>query len=275
MPRVKVEDNVELHYEIHGEGIPLIFVNGLTTTLESWNYQIPAFKNNYSVVVYDSRGQGRSDKPATGYSCEHHTRDLKVLIDHLGIKKAHLTGLSFGAFIVLNFAASYPDNTGVIVVSDSTSEAYPLIHQILTGWNEAQNMGGLDLRFEVSLPWLYSENFIKNNPRKIRIFKHAFKKNDINAISRLTMESIENKVTDRLSLITAPALLVVGEEDILTPPRYSWRLKEKIPHAEIMVIEECGHVPPIEKPERFNAVVREFLLKHDHHIRENPGYSVI
>lgn len=263
MPRVKVEENIQLHCEIHGSGIPIVFINGLTTSLESWNYQIPVFSKEYKVILYDCRGQGQSDKPDSGYSGEHHTRDLKALMKHLDIPRAHLIGLSFGAFIALNFAATYPDHTGALAISDTASEAYPLIHKILTGWTEAQNYGGLELRFDVSLPWLYSEMFIKNNPRKIRIFKEAFKKNDENAIEKLTIESLFNTITDRLSEIHAPTLLIVGQEDILTPLRYTIRLKEKIPHAEILIIEDCGHVPPIEKPAQFNKVVMDFLKAHD------------
>lgn len=264
MPRARVAENIELHYETHGSGCPVIFINGLTTTLESWNYQIKPFSSRYRVIVYDFRGQGRSDKPETGYSCDLHTADLKVLMEHLEIKRAHIIGLSFGAFVAMNFAALHPENTGALAVSDTTSEAYPLIYHILSGWTDAQNCGGLELRFEVSLPWLYSEGFIQKNRRKIKIFKEAFKRLDGRSMEKLTVENLQNTVTDKLPLILAPTLLLVGEQDILTPLRYTLKLKEKISQSEISVIEECGHVAPIEKPEQFNRIVLDFLQRHDH-----------
>lgn len=271
MPRARISDSLELYYEIHGSGPPVIFINGLTTTLESWSYQIRQFRKRHTVVAYDCRGQGQSGKPGHDYSGAAHTADLKTLMDQIGIARAHVIGLSFGGYIALNLAATYPDRVGSIVVSDSASEAYPLVEKILTGWAEAQDIGGLDLRFDVSLPWLYSEAFIKNNPRKLRIFKEVFKKNDLDAIRSLTLDSLNHRITERLQEITAPTLLIAGKEDLLTPPRHVKRLKEKIPSAKLKIIEDCGHVPPIEKPLKFNRIVMSFLRKHNHLVSSGPS----
>jgi 3-oxoadipate enol-lactonase len=271
MPRAKIDELLELYYEHYGDGPPVVFVNGLTATLESWYYQVPSFRKKYSVIVYDCRGQGRSDKPPSGYTGDHHTRDLKALLDYLEIPKFHLIGHSFGGFVAMNFAINYPEMVGALVISDSTSEAKPLIEKILIGWVEAQRHGGLDLRFDVSLPWLYSDAFIKKNQRKIRLFKEAFRKNSIEAAEKLTLESLNNMATDRLSLISSPTLLLQGEEDILTPLRYARQLRESIPGAQIAVIEKSGHVPPIENHAEFNRVALEFIARHDHLVPRCPS----
>jgi len=263
MPRASVEESLELYYELHGRGNPVIMINGLTSTVESWRYQVPAFSERYQVLVYDCRGQGRSDKPSSGYTGQHHTADLLALTSHLQLGKAHVVGHSFGAYIALNYAIEYPDKVRSLVVSDTAGEAYPLIEKILRSWVDAQEHGGLDLRFDISLPWLYAESFIGSNPRKIRLFREAFRKNDLNAVRGLTLESLENDATPRLREIKAPTLLVLGEEDILTPFRYAEKLLEQIPDARLSVIKGCGHVPPIEKHREFNQIVLEFLGEND------------
>jgi 3-oxoadipate enol-lactonase len=263
MPRASVEESLELYYELHGRGNPVILINGLTSTVESWRYQVPAFSERYQVLIYDCRGQGRSDKPSCGYTGQHHTADLLALTSNLHLGKAHVVGHSFGAYIALNYAIEYPEKVRSLVVSDTAGEAYPLIEKILRSWVDAQEHGGLDLRFDISLPWLYAESFIGSNPRKIRLFREAFRKNDLNAVRGLTLESLENDATPRLREIKAPTLLVLGEEDILTPFRYAEKLLEQIPDARLSVIKGCGHVPPIEKHREFNQIVLEFLGEND------------
>lgn len=259
MPKVKVENELELYYEVYGNGIPVVFINGLNSSLESWYHQIPLLNNGYKKILYDCRGQGRSDKPKSGYSGGHHTRDLKSMLSHLKISRAHLVGHSFGGFIALNYAISYPDDIITVTVSNSTSEASPLIEKILMSWVEAQKCGGLDLRFDISLPWLYSEEFIKNNPKKIRLFKSAFKKNDLDAVKNITMESLQNNATGRLNEINAPTLIIVGEDDILTPLKHSINIKRLIKNSRLCIIKECGHVPPVEKPQEFSRLILDFL----------------
>lgn len=263
MPRASVEESVELYYELHGQGNPVIFINGLTSSIESWSYQIAAFRSKYQVLVYDCRGQGRSDKPATGYTGQHLTSDLLALTSHLNLGRSHIIGHSFGGYIALNYAIEHPENVRSVVISDTTSEAHPLIEKILRSWVDAQDYGGLDLRFDISLPWLYAESFIGSNPRKIKLFKEAFRKNDLNALKGLTLESLENDATPRLNMLKAPILLVLGDEDILTPYRYTRKLLDQIPHAGFALIKGCGHVPPIEKHREFNRIVLDFLNKHD------------
>jgi 3-oxoadipate enol-lactonase len=264
MPRIRVNHTVELYYELHGTGKPVIFINGLTSSLETWYYQVPLFKKKYSVLVYDCRGQGRSDKPPGGYTGEHHTEDLLNLMDRLAMEKAHIVGHSFGGYVAMNFALTHRGRVGALVVSDSTSEANPLVEKILNGWVKAQDSGGMDLRFDISLPWLYAESYITENPKKIALFRKAFRKNDFQATRNITLESLSNNNTHKLKEIEAPMLLIVGDEDKLTPPRYSAIIKERVANSQMHTLGECGHVSPIEKPQEFNALVSEFLGRHDH-----------
>jgi len=262
MPRVRMHDSVELYYESHGSGSPVVFINGLTSSLETWYYQVSFFSAKFRVILYDCRGQGRSDKPAGGYTGEHHTEDLLCLLDRLEIRKAHLIGHSFGGYVAMNFALTHKSRVGALIIADSASEANSLLQRILSGWVKAQDSGGMDLRFDISLPWLYSESYIRKNPKKIMLFRKAFRKNDFHSTRSITLESLANNNTDRLHEIKAPVLLIVGEEDMLTPPRYSRFILERVRSARLHVIDECGHVPPIEKPDEFNAHARGFLEEH-------------
>ncbi|MDQ7822299.1 MAG: alpha/beta fold hydrolase [Candidatus Eremiobacteraeota bacterium] len=263
MPILAVSDTLGIYYETHGAGTPLVFINGLTSSLECWSNQVTVFSARYRVIVYDCRGQGRSGKPSEGYTGYEHMTDLMAILDHLSIDKAHLVGHSFGGYIALYLAAHFPGRVRSLVVSDTTTEAHPLLEKTMLSWIEAQDKGDLDLRFDVALPWLYSNSFIKHHDRKINIFKKVFRRNDREALKSNTIESLKYNATVNLQEVKSPLLLIVGEEDLLTPPRYAQRIHHAVQGSKLKVIEDCGHVPPIEKPLQFNEALLSFLSLHD------------
>ena len=114
MPGIKV-NSININYETDGSGPAVVFINGLTMTLAGWAYQIQPFSKSYSLLRYDCRGQGGSEKPLEPYTQEMHAEDLNALLTSLGIEKAHIVGLSNGGMIAQHFALKYPEKTGAIV----------------------------------------------------------------------------------------------------------------------------------------------------------------
>jgi len=263
MPRVKI-DTIEIQYEISGYGPPVVFINGLTMDLNGWLLQVDAFSKEYRMVRYDCRGQGDSDKPESEYSQELHADDLACLLEKLEIPRAHLVGLSNGGMIAQHFALRYPEKTGALVLVDACSHADTLLKLIVTSWIEAAEAGGSGLRYDVTLPYLFSEDFMSKNLDRILAMKEMnMARNPVKAIVNLSRASMRHDLRDRVSEITAPTLILSGEEDILIPLRYSRMLREKIKNSTLVTLKNCGHVPPIEKPEEFNRIAIKFLKEHD------------
>lgn len=263
MPRAKI-DSIEIQYEISGYGPPVVFINGLTMDLNGWLLQIDAFSKKYRMVRYDCRGQGDSDKPDSEYTQELHADDLAGLLEKLEIPRAHLVGLSNGGMIAQHFALRYPEKTGALVLVDACSHVDTLLKLIVMSWIESAEAGGSGLRYDVALPYLFSEGFMSMNLDRILAMKEMnLARNPVKAVVNLSKASMRHDLKDRVSEITAPTLILAGEEDILIPLRYARMLREKIKNSTLVTLKNCGHAPPIEKPDEFNRIVMNFLKNHD------------
>jgi len=263
MPRIKIND-ISLNYEIDGKGPAVVFINGLTMDVNGWFFQVSHFSERYKVLRYDCRGQGQSDKPDMEYSQEMHADDLKKLMDRIGIQKAHVIGLSNGGMIAQHFAVKYPEKVGALVLVDTCSYIDVMLELILKSWIKATELGGSELRYDVALPALFAEGFVKKNLDNIMALREiSIKNNPPKAVINLANACLKHNINNRISGIKAPTLIIVGEEDILIPPKYSRILHEKIKGSKLVIMKECGHVPPIEKPEEFNRTALGFLKEHD------------
>ena len=263
MPLTEI-NSININYELEGRGPVVVFINGLTMTTAGWAYQMKPFTDCYSVLRYDCRGQGASDKPSEEYSQEIHTEDLYQLLRALDINRAHIIGLSNGGMIAQHFALKYPEMTGALVLVDTCSYVGKLLELTVLSWIRATEIGGNDLRYDVLLPQVFSESFIENNEELIKAMKEFSSEiNTTEAVINLAKASMNHDLRDHVSEIKSPTLIIAGEEDILIPIKYSRVLNEQIENSELVIIKDCAHVPPIEKPEEFNSIVLDFLHKYD------------
>lgn len=263
MPRVKV-NSINLNYELEGNGSTVVFINGLTMDVNGWYFQVQEFSKRHKVLRYDCRGQGTSDKPDMEYSQFMHAQDLRDLMNKLDIEKAHVVGLSNGGMIAQHFAINFPDKVGALVLADTCSYIGTLLDLIITLWIRAAQIGGSEFRYDVSIPFVFSEDFIKKNKEALLQMKIlSSETNPPNAIINLAKACLKHNTTHRLSEIKAPTLIIVGGEDTLIPVKYSKLLNEGIRGSSLVIIEGSGHVPSIEKPDEFNRIVLDFLREND------------
>jgi 3-oxoadipate enol-lactonase len=263
MPRIKI-NGISLNYELNGSGPAVVFINGLTMDVNGWYLQVQPFSERYTVLRYDCRGQGQSDKPDAEYSQEMHADDLRSLIDKIGIQKTHVVGISNGGMIAQHFTLKYPEKVGALVLVDTCSYIDTLLEMIIKVWIKATEIGGSEFRYDVALPLLFAESFIKKNLELILSMKEiSVKNNPPRPIINLAKGCLKHNVDNRIGEIKSPTLIIVGEEDILIPIKYSKILNEKIKGSRLVIIKDCGHVPILEKPEEFNEIVLSFLKDHD------------
>jgi pimeloyl-ACP methyl ester carboxylesterase len=135
---------------------------------------------------------------------------------------------------------------------------------IIKVWIKATELGGSEFRYDIALPVILGESYIKNNLEAIMAMREQnIKINPPKPIINLAKGSLKHNINDRISEIKAPTLIIVGEEDILIPQKYSRILNERIKGSKLVIIKDCGHIPPIEKPEEFNKIVLDFLKDYD------------
>ncbi|MEX2542340.1 MAG: alpha/beta fold hydrolase [Trueperaceae bacterium] len=266
MPRLEVAASVELHYRLAGVASEeaVVFINGLTMDSSAWREVEAEFVDGFATVRYDCRGQGESDKPAGPYSPRQHASDLIVLLDALELERVHLVGLSNGGLISLiaagELATSAPDRILSVTTIDSFARVDTMLRTVLKSWRAALDSGGAALRFDVATPWVWGHSFLSEHATELAGFREVAAQADREAIGYL-IDGLADSADERESLraYRGPLLAVVGEEDLLTPLRYSHEILEWARHGTLVTVGKAGHAAPVERPEAVAPLVRNFI----------------
>jgi 3-oxoadipate enol-lactonase len=256
-------NGVELYHEWHGpEGAPqVVFVNGLLTDTASWAPHLPFFTDRYRCLLYDCRGQGRSSKPDEPYPPRVHAADLAALCEAIAVDRALFVGLSAGGMALLHLAAGRPDLVRALAVSGVFTHADALQQAKLRSWVTAMETGSASLRFDVSMPWVWGGRFLDANYDRVMKFRdRAMLMPDAAAIN-LVRGAMDHDARELLPRITAPVLVLVGAEDLLTPPWLAEDVARRVRGARIEMLDGLGHAAALEDPERFSRRVVDFFAE--------------
>ncbi|MBI2488004.1 MAG: alpha/beta fold hydrolase [Deltaproteobacteria bacterium] len=282
--KVEVND-INIYYEIHGKGEPLLLVEGLGCSSWMWFKQIPDFSREYKVIVFDNRGVGDTDKPDMEYTMEMMADDAAGVLKALGIESAHVLGVSMGGFIAQEIAINYPDMVKSLALVSTSFSGRDIMHRGSSSlfstfaglWELIPAM--LEFRGKVNAPM--ANSFGLTTEKKIRYglslaFAPEYFNSHIEEIDRIVewrlvhpqplyawkrqlIAGMKFDATDRAHQIKAPTLVVTGSEDRVVQPESSKRLVEKIPNSRFVEVQGTGHLPFIEQAEEFNKMVLSFL----------------
>ena len=257
-------NGINIYYEVHGEGEPVIFGNGIFSNTLGWINQLPVFSKQYQVILYDMRGQGQSEKPDSHYSFDIHADDQKALLEHLGISKVHHVGISYGAELGLVFALKYPDMLKSLVACSAVSYVGTLLNEMCQLWRYACVLEDPDIFYYATVPLNFGETFIRENTAILEQAKIRYSQLNYPALVRLIDAFLTLNITDQLSEIKTPTCVIAGEKDILKPAYpYSKLIHEKLPNSEMAIIPDSGHAITFERPEEFNSITLGFLRKQN------------
>lgn len=263
------EDNVKLYFESAGSGAPTIFVHEFAGDLNSWEPQLRHFGRQYRVIAFNARGYPPSDVPdnEASYSQDRACDDIQVVLNQLGIKKAHIVGLSMGGFATLHFGLRHPERALSLCVAgagygsepekrDLFREEGAAIAKLLT----TEGMAAFAEKYAYGPTRVQFEN---KDPRGFLKFKEALAKHSAlgSANTQLGVQRERPSIyslTERLRALTLPTLILTGDEDwpCLQPALF---LKENIKTAALVVFPNCGHAINLEAPDHFNRVLADFL----------------
>lgn len=256
----------QLYYEIHGEGPPLVLVMGIGYDSSLWTLeQVPALSTRFRVVIMDNRDVGRSSMASNPYTIADMADDLAGLLDALGIQRTHVLGLSMGAMIAQEFALRHANRLDRLVLTGSGAAPARSAFDPIRIWswvkvNDATGETFVGQQFTS----LFSTAFLRNREavqQTIALLARNPHPTTPEAYQRQAQAYLEFDSLDRLGDITAPTLVIVGEQDLVTPPWIAREVADAIPGARFEVIrgEGSSHVVPIERPDDFNQLVSNFL----------------
>lgn len=260
MPTTQV-NGTELYYELHGpeDAEVLVLSNGVLMSTASWGLQTPALAKRYRVLLYDCRGMWKSAHPRGPYTMELHADDLAALLDALNLKTAHIAGISYGAEVSMAFALKYPQRVRTLFLSSAVSESDPVLRGFIGTWSAAARSRDPQRLFDVSYMLNFSDAYIAANRAAIDAAAARYAQLDMDAVLELLDCFDRLDLTKELHRITARTLVLVGENDILKPRKYSERIAREIPGADLVVVPGAGHAICLEKPALFNAIMLGFL----------------
>jgi pimeloyl-ACP methyl ester carboxylesterase len=269
MPHAMTEDGVGLYYEEVGSGKPLIFVHEFAGDHRSWEPQMRHFGRRYRCIAFDARGYPPSDVPesSASYFQSRAADDIRAILDHLSLDRAHVVGLSMGGFAALHFGFRHATRALSLCVAGCGYGAEPEARErfrteaaTIAGYIDSAGMPAFADTYAYGPTRVQFEN---KDPRGFAEFKRMLAEHS-GLGSANTQLGVQRErpslydLTDDMNRLTVPTLILTGDEDwpCLLP---GILLKRNIPAAALAVMPNCGHTINLEAPDEFNRIVGDFL----------------
>ncbi len=262
MPTVSI-DGIKLHYiDTGGDHTPVLLVPAFPFNSQMWEPQIESLSERFRLIAPDLQGFGRSDAPddRSRYSMDSYADQLNELLDHLSLDRVVLCGLSMGGYIAFAFIRRYVERARALVLADTRAEADAPDGRDKRSAQQAQVQAeGVEGVIETLATALLAEATQEKKQDVVERVKQLMFNPAAGFIGAL--EAMKNRPdsTDLLSKITVPTLVIVGENDRVTPPEAARKIHEHIGRSRLVVVPEAGHLSNLEAPEAFNGALAEFL----------------
>jgi pimeloyl-ACP methyl ester carboxylesterase len=273
MPHALARDGLRLYYEETGSGVPVIFVHEYAGDFRSWEPQLRHFGQRYRAIAYNARGYPPSDVPPTiaSYSQARAADDIAAVLDHLGIDKAHVVGLSMGGFATLHFGFRHAGRARSLCVAGCGYGAEPAQHDRFRAEAEAVaafiDQHGMQTFAEKYAYGPTRVQFENKDPRGFAEFKRMLAEHDAVG-ARNTQLGVQRErpslydLVEQMQRLILPTLILTGDEDwpCLQP---ALLMKQSIASAALAVMPNCGHAINLEDPDGFNRILDSFLAQVD------------
>ena len=261
MPSVTA-NGIRLYYEVHGEGEPVVLIHGLGSSTRDWEFQVSDLSRRYRVITFDLRGHGQSDKPPGRYTLPMLAADVRELLTSLSVARAHIVGLSLGGCIAFQLAVDAPQVIQTLVIVNSGPEL--VLHSFKQRAAIWQRLAIVRLMGMRKMGEVLSRRlFVKPEHGPLReTFVARWAENDRRTYLAAFRAMIGWSVTDRLSTIECPTLVVTADQDY-TPVALKEAYAAKMPRARVVTIPDSRHATPMERPDELNRVLHEFWTRHE------------
>ncbi len=266
MPTITT-NGLTLAYETHGSGEPLVLISGIGYDRWQWHKMAPGLAEHFTVIVFDNRGVGQTDKPAGPYTAQLLADDTAGLIQALGLRCAHVMGHSMGGFIAQALALSHPDKIDKLILASTNfggPHHIPITPEAMAVLTDVKS--DPVTRFKNGLGVSTAPGYADKNAAMIEAWLAWRTQNPIDPAAYqaqlaigLGLLSAETCFERKLKQITASALILFGAHDQVVPPGNAELLAHEIPNSSIEILPDAGHFFPIETPEAANAAIIRFL----------------
>ncbi len=268
---VQVGD-IDIAYKRFGEGKPILFIPGTGQTKEAWQPTLLSqlVETNHTVIIFDNRGMGETTVGTQPFSIEQFANDTAGLLDALQIEKADVFGLSLGTFVAQELTLNYPEKVDRLILHAAycggnqtiyPSEQTAEMLMTLSSPELSRNMTA-EQQAMIFAQIMFPPEWLEEHPEFLNTFIEAA------PLSSVSPEKIQQQALasatwkgscDRLSSITQPTLLIVGDQDLAIPAANSIMMAQRIPNSWLVIIQGTGHGMMWQVPNEFNAIIQTFL----------------
>jgi 3-oxoadipate enol-lactonase len=257
----RLADGTRLGYRLHDAGAAaprVALVHSLAMDRDFWAPVVAELGGAASVLVYDCRGHGASDRPPGPYTVELFADDLAGLMDAIGWPNALVAGASMGGCVSLAFAARHPARTTALGLIDTTAWYGP---EAPKNWAERGRAAaaGFEAMVDFQAQRWFAEGFYAEHPDRVRVCIDAFLRNDAAAYAESCRMLGAADLRAVLPAIRVPTAIVVGAEDYATPPAMAEALHAGIRGSTLTVLDGARHLTPVERPEAIAAALRTLM----------------
>jgi 3-oxoadipate enol-lactonase len=259
MPRVRTSAGISIGYNEAGGGdaTPIVFLHGVGSDKSVWRPQLAHFGRTRRAIAFDYPGYGDSDPAPEGTTRDDYASAILSAMYELGVDRAHICGLSLGGVVAIAMHHAAPDHCASLILADTFAvhpEGRAIYERTLAGSRDLSAMAEARVEVLIAQP---------ADPAVRREVVETMSRID-SAAFRIGAEAVWlADQRDRAGAIRVPALVLVGDQDLVTPVDLSNELVDLIPDARMQVIAGAGHLTNLEKPDEFNRIVEEFVLELD------------
>jgi 3-oxoadipate enol-lactonase len=235
--------------------------HSLATDLSMWDAQAKALATRYRVLRYDTRGHGGTDAPTGAYSLTQLADDVRGLLKALGIARTHWVGLSMGGMIGQTLAVSTPELLQSLSLCDTSSripaEAKPVWDERIT----VAETKGMEPHVEPTIARWLTPKFVESRPDVVNGVRDMIRRTNARGYAGCCHAIRALDLTERLSSVTLPTLIIVGAQDVGTPVAASKAIQERIKGSELVILDPASHLSNLEQPEAFTKALQTFLSR--------------
>ncbi|CCG03636.1 alpha/beta fold hydrolase [Blastococcus saxobsidens] len=267
MPQTAVRTGVTLNYEVSGEGDPLLLIMGTSGSIPLWGEIVPRLAERYRVIAYDNRGLGGSERGNGPISVASLAEDASALLEALDVPRAHVMGWSLGSAILQELALAHPEQVATAVMYASWGRCDGFQRSVLAALRHPY--ATRDMEAALAAAGIAFSPQLLDHPdfeQMLEPMLPAFPQTEDQM--QVTVEQwdadLAHDTLDRLGGITAPTLVIVGEQDLLTPPWQAKKVADAVPGARFELLTGPGssHGVHVERPEDVVRIVTGFLSEH-------------
>ena len=259
-------ENKQIYVECHGEGAPIVMLNGIMMSTRSWKPFVKSLSANNRLILFDFFDQGQSDRHPEQYDLDLQVDALCALFGHLGLSQAVVCGISYGGSVALKFAVRHPEQVGRLILFNSTARTGEWLKTLGDGW--IKNVQDPEAFYLATIPIIYSQDFYNRRStwtraRRDFLVEQVFTNNNfMEGLTRLIKSAESYDIISEIGAITAKTLIVASQQDAITPTCCQEDLHRLIKGSELVLLPGVGHATMYETPALFASLLLGFANAH-------------